>query len=220
MSPEDLALLSLFVSVAAFAVAATTLYQHHLRPASISVVAGEHLSVYHSSDGTCGISLPIALANAGAKATSVRRVGLLLQETNANSGYLFEPHLYEKVDDNGNSKTESLAVPIPIAGKGVTTRQVLFRSARAPGTEFQLVKPGNYTVSVLVWIESSTEPHAADSFSIVVSDVEAATLHSSIASKSTLIVQLRQSYWSKWSAHRVTEVELEALRRRPGQSAG
>lgn len=98
------------------------------------------------------------------------------QAAGATEGYMLEPLVYEKADDNMNMKTASLAVPITVVGRGAETRQVLFRSSFDNPTEFQDLRAGEYQVTVLAWLHNSDEPQAADTFRLVVETKDAAQI--------------------------------------------
>ena len=199
------------ISCLAIGVSVVTLYFSQLRSAVVAVVAGEHLNIYYFQEGNCAVTLPISVANNGARTAIVRRVALLIQEGGSAEGYLLEPIFYDRIDENGNFQHDTQPLPIAVPGRSTETKQILFRSSFDRPSEFHFLKAGTYKATVLAWLRSSVEPQAADSFSFIISDEELAQLEKNRASKSASSIRVRQSEWRKWGAHRLTEVEIAAL---------
>jgi hypothetical protein len=204
LAPITIALLALFVSV-------LNLYLTQMRSASLSIVAGELVNIHHFTEGNCGISVPVSITNTGARAATIRRLGLLVQVDRSIDGYLLEPFNYEKVNEDGHMKISSLSTPITVAGRGTETCQVLFRSSLSNPTEFQLVSAGEYRFTLLVWLKASPEPQAANAFKVVLSSEDSQVLKDCIREKRSTYRQLRQSTWSNWSARKLTATEVRAL---------
>ncbi len=206
-------LIPIVVSVIALAVSGLALYFSQLRKALVGIVAGDHLNIYHFTKGNCAIVLSVTLVNKGARLATVQHLALLVQESDSKEGYLLEPAFYERIDEHGDFQHDSQPMPVPVLGLDVETRLILFRSSSKNPSEFRFTKPGTYRLTVLGWLRNSIEPQATDSFSVVLTEEDAATLAERRESKSTTSVRIGQSEWKQWAAHKVTSVEVSALKR-------
>ena len=208
---EAQVIIPLIVSCLALGVSILTLYFSQLRAAAITIIAGEHLNIYYFAQGNCAVTLPISVANNGARIAVVRRVALLIKEGGSPEGYLVEPLFYDRIDEQGDFQHEFQPYPIAVPGRSTETKQILFRSSFERPDEFRFFKSGLYKITVLAWLKNSVEPQAADSFSILIADEDLATLERYRAEKKSTSVRVRQSEWRKWGAHKLTEVETAAL---------
>lgn len=208
---EAKVLIPVVVSVVALIVSGAALYYSQLQGAVVSIVVGEHVNIHHFEEGNSSVSLPISFGNNGATIATVHRVALLVRRPGSNEGYLLEPLNYQKMDENGDFQHDTQAMPIALPGRSATAKQVRFRSSLERPTEFQFIKPGTYDMTVLAWLENSVEPQRKSTFSLVISDEDATTLAERLKKKSPTTVRIGQSQWRKWSAHKLTEVEVAAL---------
>jgi hypothetical protein len=199
------------VSALALGVAFVTLYFSQLRAAAITITAGEHVNIWYFTEGNCAATLPINVANNGARTAVVRRLALLIQEGGSTEGYLFEPVFYDRIDEDGNFQHESQPHPIAVPGRSTETKQILFRSSLERPEEFRFRKAGSYRLTVVAWLKNSVKPQAADTFSLLITDTDLETLEKYRAENQATSVRLQQSDWRKWGAHKLTEVETAAL---------
>lgn len=206
-------LISIVISMVSFVVSAVALYFAQLRRADIGITAGELLNISHFPEGNCGVTLPVSIANRGARPTTVHRLGLLVQKPGSKEGYLMEPLYYQKIDQAGNFLHDTQPVPIAVAGGRSETRQVLFRSSFERPDEFTFTRPGEYNFTILAWIKESVEPQAGDSFLVDLSEQSASQLDRWRKEKNTMSERVRRFEWKKWEAHKLTEVEVAALNR-------
>jgi len=71
--------LPIIISLLAFAISGINVYLTLLRSAELTIVAGEYLNVHHFVPaGNLAMSLPITIANSGARVATVRRLALLV----------------------------------------------------------------------------------------------------------------------------------------------
>lgn len=200
------------ISALALGISAVNLYLTQIRKAALTILAGEYVHIFHFiHDESLAISIPVTVSNAGARGATVCRLALLVRPSGGAEGYLLEPLVYEKADENTNMKTESLPVPITVAGRSAETRQVLFRSSAARPTEFQL-RAGEYGISILVWMTASDQPHAQGTFTLVIEQGDCDQLARNLGEKNGRYIRLRQAAWRKWSAHCLTDLEVRALK--------
>ena len=203
--------LPIVVSAIAIIISFYSLYMSHIKPAEIDLVAGEHININYFIEGNFALTLPVSFTNNGASIAIIRRVALLIQEPGKKEGYLFEPLFYQRIDEQGNFIHDSMPVPIAVPARDSVTKQIVFRSSLDRPNEFILEKEGKYQVTLLGWIAGSVEPELGDFFSIELTDANIATLNERREQKSTSTIRIRQSKWRKWSAHHLTEFEVDAL---------
>jgi hypothetical protein len=201
----------ILISCFALLVSVLTLYYSQLRAAAVTIVAGEHVNISYFTVGNVAMTIPISVANNGARTAIVRRVALMIQQAGAIEGYLVEPLFYQRIDEHGNFVHDSQPHPIAVPGRSTETKQVLFRSSYERPSEFRFAKPGAYRLTVLAWVRNSIEPQAAETFSIILSDEEVEKLEQYRTGHESTSLRFQQSDWRKWGAHKLTEVEIQAL---------
>lgn len=207
-------ILPIVISLVALLVSIVSLYVSTLRPGALHVTAGEHIAISHQPDGSAGFILPVNVANAGSKHLTVDRVALLIQQSGDPEGYLLEPSFYLALAESGDFKYDSLSVPITVFGGENVTKQVMFISSTERAAEFQMTRAGFYDVTLLAWLHGSSKPRVSDSFSIVVSEANVATLLNYIKEKKSFSVKLPQSKWRAWDAHRCKATEVEDIKKK------
>jgi hypothetical protein len=205
-------MLPISISVLALIVSGLTLYLSHLRPARIRIVAGESVHLHYFEEGNFGITLPVSFVNQGARIGTVSRVALLIQKNGSDEGYLLEPHAYQRLDSNQNFLHESTASPISVPSKSNILKQVLFKSSVDRPDDFKIVS-GKFDLFLFGWTEGSIRPSAMDEFSIEVSEPVVHQLDEWHKKKITYTIGVLQSKWRKWSAHRLTEIEINTLQK-------
>ncbi len=198
-------------SIVALIISFYSLYMAHMRPAKVDLIAGEHININYFEERNFGLTLPVNFSNSGASIATIRRVALLIQDPGNKEGYLLEPLFYQRIDERGNFLHDSMPVPIAVPARDTVTKQILFRSSWERPNEFILTKTGTYKLTLVGWIAGSVEPELGDFFSIQLTDEMISTLNERREQKATTTIRLRQSKWRKWSAHHLTELEVDAL---------
>ncbi len=207
-------ILAIVISVIALLVSFITLYLTHLKAARIAIIAGEHLNIGHYIEGNLNITLPITFVNYGAKTATVKRVALLIQKSGNSEGYLLEPYFYQKVGDSGEFQNESQPTPIGVSGKQNITKQVLFRSSEERPFEFQLIKEGSYTFTLLGWVDTSEIPDISDTFNLEIEPEIATKLELELGKKTASTIRIPQATWRNWTSQKLKQYQVKGLLKR------
>jgi len=196
-------LFPIVISILALAVSFVALYLSQLRPAHITIFAGEKINIIHFREGNYGFSITVGFSNNGAQSATFERFEVIIHFPKGEK-HLLEASYYLKppFDINKPESWESEPVPVTIASKETVTKKIVFRSSISSGSDFKIDEPGKYEIELIGWIIGSLRPKHFHSLSINLSDDNIVDLK-----KSEALLSITASKWEDWGPRRLTEAE-------------
>lgn len=198
--------LSIILSLLAFTISAFSFYLTTLRAVDPEIRAGSSLYVFHDVFGTASVAMSVNVTNTGGRLAVVERLRLLIHRPDSSAGYVLAPTAYIKFNDKGEPQEESMEGVLTVQGRSEATKQILFK-ASAEEDDFSIASPGRYACTLVAWLASRSSPLVADTFSIELSEVDAAQLGHRRDLQVTNAVAVERIGGKEWRPGRVEDVQ-------------
>jgi hypothetical protein len=195
----------------ALAISLLSLIWSQLLPAKIQVYPSEfgYLGALHDN---LELHLYLTFTNSGATPGVVRKVAVLLRPPGRSDGYILVPAYFDRLDEEGNYKSESVVGPISVDGHQTVSRQIRFISARdRPGEYLPLLVRGECLGTILVWTSTNIHPTTMAPFPFVLSDRDLNDLNDQRVGKLKHVIELHLQQFQRWNARAVNGQEMRDL---------
>lgn len=200
------------ISSIALGVSLLSLFLSQLQPARIQVYPGEVAYLMTPEDKLLTLNLYLTFVNNGATPGVVRKVAVLLQTPVKSGGYILQAAYFDRLDEEGNYRQESVVGPIPVDGHQTVNRQIRFISARGnPGDYLPLLVRGEYRATVLVWTSTDSQPTSRAAFPFVLSDRDLKKLGKMRIGSVNEAVELQIRQFQRWTAKTIDEQGVRDL---------
>jgi len=189
-----------------------SLYENKFSPANTKLLVGDYVWIHYFKDrGNIGFQIPVNVSNSGAKFTIIERFTLAVKKPNSKTKYMLAPLNLQRLDSEGNLVADSIATPCPVPGNSTETKGILFYSSYDTPSEFQILEPGTYELTVSAWVGNSKVPAATDSASIVLTENDIKRLNQYLLKHTQHTARVPTTKWAKWGPHYLSEVEQKVL---------
>lgn len=209
-----LAYVSVLIAVGALIVSTWTFCEVHLKPAAIHIDLGEIIGVGYLRGEHAGmVIVPIVISNAGARLGVVHSMGLTISHAQKSDGktLFLKWHRFAQYDPNFRLASEDMAILVPVQARSSIANYVVFKTENGFGDWG--FEPRTYTFGVVSWTNADILPDQLTQFDVSFSPAESAQVHKVVADKSPTIVWMPRDNWDKWDSKRLSDPEIEEIRR-------
>ena len=185
MNTNNIASLSVFISVLSLIVSCITAYFAYLRPAKLNMLVGRILILTNTyidrpngrEWGGVSFILPFTFYNWSSKGSSVYQIKLALErQDNQTTNFVILWSGFIRFVDNGTKlENDTVAHPIPISGQSSISKFIRFDWSPLRTNRIE-IRTGDYNITFYAWtsgeITKKADLKETISFSITDSDVE------------------------------------------------